>query len=297
MKNNYSLLMKKIASLFVILCAFSINAQDIEFTFENPQNTNEGGFDYYEVDVMIATVNASGSFKLGSGQLYFNYNTAAFGLSVFDNSNIEVSQDNVQGYIAGQNIDAAAAAIYSSFTTNDNTDSRVSWSFSQFFSSNTFAADNVTSVPTKLCHLKFKYSNVNEMPMVMFEDGTVFDDQFETACGGIAGGPFEAADCGAQPGVEILNDSFDSSGNTLSNSEFDLQSAIRIYPNPVKDILTIEGDLQNAISLKLYGLSGQLILELKDNFNTIDMSQIETGIYFVKLNTGKDTSTFKVIKE
>lgn len=297
MKNNYTILMKKIATLFVLLCAFSANAQDIEFTFENPENTNDGSFDYYEVDVMIATINASGSFKLGSGQLYFNYNTTAFGLSVFDNSNIEVTQDNAQGYIAGQFIDAAAAAIYSSFTTNDNTDSRVSWSFTQFFSSNTFAADNVTSVPTKLCHLKFKYANVNEMPMVMFEDGDVYDDQFETACGGIGGGPFEAADCGAQPGVEILNDSFDSSGHTLSNTEFELQSAIKLYPNPVKGILNIEGDLSDATSLKLYALSGQLILEVKDNFNTIDMRLIESGIYFVKLNTGKEVSTFKVIKE
>ena len=76
---------------------------------------------------MIQTINSTGSFKLGSGQLYFNYNTDAFGTNIMENSRVEFSYPEDSGYLCAQGIDAVAGAkIYGSFTINDNTTSRVS---------------------------------------------------------------------------------------------------------------------------------------------------------------------------
>jgi hypothetical protein len=133
-----------------LLAGLASYAQDIHFTFANAQNTNSDGNDYYEVDVMMQTINTTGSFKLGSGQLYFTYNTAAFGTNVNASSSFEVTQED--SYTCGQGIDLVASIkIYGGFTTNDNTTSRVSWAFSQTFSSSTFAADNINEEAKKLC--------------------------------------------------------------------------------------------------------------------------------------------------
>ncbi len=71
-------------------------------------------------------------------------------------------------------------------------------------------------------------------------------------------------------------------------------SAIKIYPNPSADIIHIEGIQFNENNkLTLYDIHGKLILEkyITDN-TTIDISSLESGIYFIKLN---DTYS-KVIK-
>ena len=46
-----------------LLMATSSYSQDIHFTFENAQNTNDGTNDFYEADIMIQTINATGSFN------------------------------------------------------------------------------------------------------------------------------------------------------------------------------------------------------------------------------------------
>jgi len=77
-------------SLFLItLINNSIFSQDVSFAFANAQNTNDGSNDFYEVDVMISSTSG---FKLGSGLLYFNYNTAAFGTNVNANGGLTVTQ-------------------------------------------------------------------------------------------------------------------------------------------------------------------------------------------------------------
>ena len=80
MKHNYLKIIRKSFLIFTILLGTSsLFAQDINFTFANAVNTNDGSNDFYEVDVLIeSTVD----FKLGSGLLYINYNTAAFGTNV-----------------------------------------------------------------------------------------------------------------------------------------------------------------------------------------------------------------------
>jgi Secretion system C-terminal sorting domain len=296
MKNNYIKMIKNIITAVVLLVGLVTYSQDIHFTFANAQNTNDGSFDYYEVDVMIQTINTTGTFKLGSGQLYFNYSTAAFGTNIFANSGITVTQPNPD-YICGQFVDAVAAGIYYNFTVNDNTTSRVSWAFSQFYGSVTFAADNITETLTKLCHLKFKYIDVNEAPMVFYEEGGSFDDQFFTACGPDTGGILEPVNCGANPGIQLLNDTFDSNGATLSDKDFVLLTGISLYPNPTKGMLYIDGDVSKIRSLDIFSITGQHVMSVKDNFNAIDISNLDSALYFVKLNTTEATGTFKIIRE
>lgn len=293
---NYKQILASLA--LTVMTITQVLAQDIEFSFANAQNTNDGTNDYYEVDVMIKTINSTADFKLGSGQLYFTYNTAAFGDNVKANNAIETSQPNPD-YICGQYVDAAAAGIYGTFTINDNTTNRVSWAFSQTFSSSTFAANNVTSTAKKLVHLKFKYTNISENPMVAFEDSDVFDDQFFTACGPASGGPFESADCSNNAGTQLINDSFNSAGATLSVIDVLLaENTIKLYPNPVKDFLQISNHQNIKIDkIEIYNVIGKKIKIFKNDLETLDVSKISEGIYLVKITSDKGSIISRVIKK
>ncbi len=199
----------KITRLLLLVCLMltppTLLAQDITFSFANAQNTNDGMDDFYEVDVLIESTS---DFKLGVGLLYFNYSTAAFGTNVEAGGNVEITRPD--GYILAEDIIAFATDIYDSFLTVDNTTSRFAFSWNQAFTESQYAGNNVTGTAALLFHIKIKYDDVNESPGITFEDGSSFDDQTYTACGGAF-----TSDCTGSPGIQLTNDTFDSSGATL----------------------------------------------------------------------------------
>jgi len=71
---------------------------------------------------------------------------------------------------------------------------------------------------------------------------------------------------------------------------------IKIYPNPTSGTLRIEsGDLQIE-NIQILDIAGKTIQQFNDT-KTINVSQLSSGIYFVKLRTDKGELTKKVIKE
>jgi len=83
----------------------------------------------------------------------------------------------------------------------------------------------------------------------------------------------------------------------LAREEFE-DTSIALYPNPASDWLTISAK-ENIQSIQLYDVMGRLIQSELHNGNTFrfDLSQKASGIYFVKISTGKGTKTEKIIKQ
>ena len=83
-------------------------------------------------------------------------------------------------------------------------------------------------------------------------------------------------------------------GSTLGLQEFN-SGFIRIHPNPVTNFLTISG-VNNIDSVKVYSLTGRLENEV---FNTaqIEVSDLASGIYFVKVSNESNVITKKFIKQ
>ena len=148
MTHNYTSTFKTFTALIILLLSVQINAQNIEFTFENAQITNDVD-DFYEVDVMMAAIDGLADFKSGLGLLYINYNTAAFGLDISTGCVAEVTYPNPD-YILG---DINILAYYTSYNFADKTTSRIAFSFQQGLSSGGMV-DNVTATPKKLFHFK-----------------------------------------------------------------------------------------------------------------------------------------------
>lgn len=73
-----------------------------------------------------------------------------------------------------------------------------------------------------------------------------------------------------------------------------------IYPNPVKDKIYLNiGNGLEAQSFSIYTISGKLVMAETDvrQLSNIDVSNLDTGNYFIKITYGKGTSTLKFIKE
>jgi hypothetical protein len=67
-----------------------------------------------------------------------------------------------------------------------------------------------------------------------------------------------------------------------------------MYPNPVKNILTIDGLVVKDVVI--YSVLGKAVLKTS-NQKTIDVSSLSKGVYFIKVSDGINASTKKFIKE
>jgi hypothetical protein len=74
-------------------------------------------------------------------------------------------------------------------------------------------------------------------------------------------------------------------------------SEFKAYPNPVKDILTLEGN-GKITGVSVYNSLGVLVHTASPNEITtkINMSQYKRGIYLVKVSMGNDMKTVRIIK-
>ncbi|WP_055443529.1 T9SS-dependent choice-of-anchor J family protein [Lacinutrix himadriensis] len=85
--------------------------------------------------------------------------------------------------------------------------------------------------------------------------------------------------------------------STLSTQSFDNDLAFTYYPNPVNEnlVLKAQKDINN---IAVYNMLGQEVLRTAPNaMNTeVNMSNLQTGAYFVKVTIGNATETVRVIK-
>ncbi|PLX08905.1 MAG: hypothetical protein C0596_03555 [Marinilabiliales bacterium] len=77
---------------------------------------------------------------------------------------------------------------------------------------------------------------------------------------------------------------------------------MKVYPNPVKDILFINTNIDEPRNSYLYlrNISGQLIYEISDLKKGelfIDVSDFKPGLYFLQINNGQSSRTIKVSVE
>ena len=77
-----------------------------------------------------------------------------------------------------------------------------------------------------------------------------------------------------------------------------LATQITIYPNPVKDVLTINNDNGFTINtLKIYNVLGKQVLMQDKPTYQLDVSKLESGLYFISLSTDKGNLIKKMIKK
>ncbi|MFN7043972.1 MAG: T9SS type A sorting domain-containing protein [Flavobacterium sp.] len=96
----------------------------------------------------------------------------------------------------------------------------------------------------------------------------------------------------------ITTNTYSTTITALSSQDFDFGTYFTLYPNPAKDILNIQSKQDVAInSVEIYNQLGQIVMASTNTLNTIDVSNLASGTYFVKINTEKGSANAKFVKE
>ena len=85
---------------------------------------------------------------------------------------------------------------------------------------------------------------------------------------------------------------------TLGNQDFDFGSVFTLSPVPAKDTLTITTKQTVVVSsVNIYNTLGQLVQVHTNPNETIDVSGLQSGSYFVRVTSDKGSATGKFLKE
>ena len=70
-----------------------------------------------------------------------------------------------------------------------------------------------------------------------------------------------------------------------------------IYPNPVKDMLHVTCD--NLQQYEVFSLDGKLVksMQTRNDEDVIDLSNLGSGIYLIRITTDKGVATRRIIKD
>ena len=75
-------------------------------------------------------------------------------------------------------------------------------------------------------------------------------------------------------------------------------SSLNVYPNPSNGIINIELDSQNSFSVQVNDIVGKLITQTEINSNTtLDLQNLDAGIYFINIYNDEESRVVKVIIE
>ncbi|WP_329806982.1 T9SS type A sorting domain-containing protein [Flavobacterium facile] len=83
----------------------------------------------------------------------------------------------------------------------------------------------------------------------------------------------------------------------LSSSSFSQINGLKMYPNPTKNNLFIETALNSDINVSIVNMLGKEVVNTKVVNNTVNVSNLTSGIYIVKITEEGKTSTKKLIIE
>lgn len=83
--------------------------------------------------------------------------------------------------------------------------------------------------------------------------------------------------------------------DALGVNDQTLENAIRIYPNPASDYINIAvSDSQTILAINCYDIFGKKVIKTTQN-EQVDVSKLQSGLYFVTIETDKGQLTKKII--
>ncbi len=102
--------------------------------------------------------------------------------------------------------------------------------------------------------------------------------------------------------INFLCDGFDEniSNTNILKTDLGNENIIKLYPNPAKDIIRVEG-LNPAIktTLLLFNISGKLIQQscVTEASHTFNLPKLTAGNYYIKIESGNNTTTLNFLKQ
>lgn len=85
---------------------------------------------------------------------------------------------------------------------------------------------------------------------------------------------------------------------TLSNSDFNNAIKFSVYPNPANGLIKIESIEKEIKKIEIIDFLGKVVLikNVNSTYSAIDISNLQNGIYLLKVYIENETKTFKIMK-
>jgi subtilisin-like proprotein convertase family protein len=122
-----------------------------------------------------------------------------------------------------------------------------------------------------------------------------------------------AINSGTTSGITSLIPATDLAGDTRENGIIDIgcyeyqgvvgvreqisKKTLSVYPNPTSRLLTIETRSSNIENISIIDLTGKVVKSITPATNTINVSNIVNGVYFLQIQTQEGVFNSKFIKE
>ncbi|MEK8179940.1 T9SS type A sorting domain-containing protein [Flavobacterium buctense] len=146
--------------------------------------------------------------------------------------------------------------------------------------------------------LEFIFENIN-LPFDDANNGGYVVFKIKTKPTLVVGNTFaNSADIYFDYNFPIVTDTYTTTVQALDNQDFEFNSVFSLSPVPTKDLLTITAKESVVMSsVNIYNTLGQLIQVNANPSETIDVSGLQAGSYFIKIISDRGSSTGKFIKE
>ncbi|MDP2159627.1 MAG: T9SS type A sorting domain-containing protein [Flavobacterium sp.] len=96
--------------------------------------------------------------------------------------------------------------------------------------------------------------------------------------------------------VSFDNISFVSPGATLSSNSFNAIEGLSMYPNPVKgNTLFVTSAANDTMSVQIFDVLGKEVLKSNVVNNTVNVADLNAGVYIVKVTQEGKTATRKLV--
>jgi hypothetical protein len=82
-----------------------------------------------------------------------------------------------------------------------------------------------------------------------------------------------------------------------SSTQFLSKDAITVFPNPTNDVINVQCSMCNVQSIEIYDIAGKLLKTFAANATNINVDNLATGTYYLKVITDKGMSVNKIIKQ
>ena len=79
----------------------------------------------------------------------------------------------------------------------------------------------------------------------------------------------------------------------MTTNELTWSRAIKLFPNPTKDIFSIESKQVNVSKVEIYSILGKKLKEYNTSITIFDIEDLSNGLYMVKIYSEKGMSTIK----
>jgi len=89
--------------------------------------------------------------------------------------------------------------------------------------------------------------------------------------------------------------------HVLNTASFLVESKVSLSPNPAESIVTINLQKDVEADIRVFDLLGKLVIYQADvfiqNSYSLSISELNSGVYFIRINTNEGSVTKKLIKE